>query len=125
MNAQGSTSIVKAMLHMLVPLCPTLLRLHTQPLPTASDIVVCFQFRKRSWLCRAAQAQQWQEAITKYSEGIAAGADAPPVFAAVLHSNRAAAYQGLQQYADAVADSLRAKALDPTYAKVGVIPQMH
>ena len=64
------------------------------------------------------QASQWQDAITAYSEAINACADAPPVFSAVLHSNRAAAYQGLQQYADAVADSLRAKALDPTYGKV-------
>ncbi len=71
--------------------------------------------------CRAVQAQQWQEAIAKYNDAIAACADAPPVFAAVLHSNRAAAYQGLHQYADAVADSLRAKALDPSYAKVCAI----
>lgn len=66
------------------------------------------------------QASQWQAAITSYSEALNACADAPPLFTAVLHSNRAAAYQGLQQYADAVADSLRAKALDPSYAKVGL-----
>lgn len=70
--------------------------------------------------CRAVQTQQWQEAITSYTDAITACADAPPVFAAVLHSNRAAAYQGLEQYTDAVADSLRAKALDPSYAKVPV-----
>ena len=70
-------------------------------------------------LCRAVQASHWQTAITSYSEAINACADAPPLFTAVLHSNRAAAYQGLQQYADAVADSLRSKALDPSYAKVG------
>lgn len=68
-------------------------------------------------------AQRWQEAVVKYSDAIAACIDAPPVFAAVLHSNRAAAYQGLQQYTDAVADSLRAKALYPSYAKV--CPRSH
>ena len=68
--------------------------------------------------CRAVQAQQWQDAIKIYTLGITACADAPPVFAAVLHSNRAAVHQHLDQYTDAVADSLRAKALDPSYAKV-------
>lgn len=53
-----------------------------------------------------------------YTLAITACADAPPVFAAVLHSNRAAVHQHLDQYTDAVADSLRAKALDPSYAKV-------
>ncbi|DBA87393.1 TPA: hypothetical protein ACH3X1_004435 [Trebouxia sp. C0004] len=67
---------------------------------------------------RAVQAQQWQDAIKVYTLAITACADAPPVFAAVLHSNRAAAHQHLEQYTDAVADSLRAKALDPSYAKV-------
>ena len=68
---------------------------------------------------RAVQASQWQAAVTAYSEAINACADAPAVFAAVLHSNRAAAYQALHQYADAVADNLRARALDPSYGKVG------
>ncbi len=78
-----------------------------------------------SWSCRAVQAQQWQDAITKYTLAITACADAPPVFAAVLHSNRAAAHQHLEQYTDAVADSLRAKALDPSYAKVAATPPQH
>jgi len=78
-----------------------------------------------SWSCRAVQAQQWQDAITKYTLAITACADAPPVFAAVLHSNRAAAHQHLEQYTDAVADSLRAKALDPSYAKVAATPLQH
>ena len=71
-----------------------------------------------SWFCRAVQAQQWQDAIKMYTLAITNCADAPPVFAAVLHSNRAAVHQHLDQYTDAVADSLRAKALDPSYAKV-------
>jgi len=71
-----------------------------------------------SWFCRAVQAQNWQDAIKIYTLAITNCADAPPVFAAVLHSNRAAVHQHLDQYTDAVADSLRAKALDPSYAKV-------
>ena len=73
---------------------------------------------RSSWFCRAVQAQQWQDAVKMYTLAITACADAPPVFAAVLHSNRAAVHQHLDQYTDAVADSLRAKALDPSYAKV-------
>ena len=73
---------------------------------------------RSSWSCRAVQAQHWQDAIKMYTLAITACADAPPVFAAVLHSNRAAVHQHLDQYTDAVADSLRAKALDPSYAKV-------
>ena len=38
-------------------------------------------------------------------------------FAAVLHSNRAAARQLLGQHAEAIADCLRATALNPEYAK--------
>ena len=71
-----------------------------------------------SWFCRAVQAQNWQDAIKIYTLAITNCADAPPLFAAVLHSNRAAVHQHLDQYTDAVADSLRAKALDPSYAKV-------
>lgn len=70
------------------------------------------------WFCRAVQAQNWQDAIKIYTLAITNCADAPPLFAAVLHSNRAAVHQHLDQYTDAVADSLRAKALDPSYAKV-------
>lgn len=80
---------------------------------TVTDIIIM-----NDHVCRAVQASQWQDAVSSYSEAINACADAPPVFSAVLHSNRAAAYQGLQQYADAVADNLRAKALDPSYGKV-------
>ncbi|KAL0051715.1 hypothetical protein WJX82_000922 [Trebouxia sp. C0006] len=67
---------------------------------------------------KAVQAQNWQDAIKIYTLAITNCADAPPLFAAVLHSNRAAVHQHLDQYTDAVADSLRAKALDPSYAKV-------
>ena len=76
-----------------------------------------------SWFCRAVQAQNWQDAIKIYTLAITNCADAPPLFAAVLHSNRAAVHQHLDQYTDAVADSLRAKALDPSYAKV--LPLQH
>lgn len=69
-------------------------------------------------VCRAVQSQQWQEAVAKYTDAIYACTAASPAFAAVLHSNRAAAYQGLNQYADAIADSLRSRALHPMYVKV-------
>lgn len=39
-------------------------------------------------------------------------------FASILHSNRAAAHQGLAQWAQAVADCCRSKALAPAYVKV-------
>ena len=44
---------------------------------------------------------------------------APPAVAAVLHCNRAAAHQALNQMAEALADCGRARALNPAYAKVG------
>lgn len=89
---------------------------HPHVVMTVNKYHNCFAHHDHMY--RAVQASQWQDAITSYSEAINACADAPPVFSAVLHSNRAAAYQGLQQYADAVADNLRAKALDPSYGKV-------
>ena len=46
-----------------------------------------------------------------------AEATLPAAVAAVLHSNRAAAYQALSQAAQAVADCCRATALAPTYAR--------
>ena len=67
---------------------------------------------------RAVQAKQWQDAIAKYTDAINACTAASPAFAAVLHSNRAAAHQGLNQHAEAIADSLRSRALDPSYCKV-------
>ncbi|KAL6746757.1 hypothetical protein V8C86DRAFT_3149221 [Haematococcus lacustris] len=54
-------------------------------------------------------------AVDKYSAALALLP--PPGYAAVLHSNRAAAHQGLHNLVDALADCGRAKALDPGYAR--------
>ena len=71
------------------------------------------------WGCRAQKESRYDAALESYSAALAACANAPPAFAAVLHANRAAAHQAQGNFADAIADSLRAKALEPTYAKVG------
>ena len=58
-------------------------------------------------------------AIQAYSGALAHGATPPlPAAAAVLHANRGAAHQGAGALAEALADCGRARALDPTYAKV-------
>ena len=57
----------------------------------------------------------FQTAVTKYTEAINLGSSAS--FSAVLHSNRAAAHQGLGSLMEAVADCGRAKALDPSFLK--------
>jgi hypothetical protein len=59
-------------------------------------------------------------AVSEYSRALAADLPGSPAFAAVLHANRAAAYQSLGQLTDAVADCLRATALNPSYAKAGI-----
>lgn len=64
------------------------------------------------------QTKHWQHAIAKYTDAISGYTIVPPAFAAVLHCNRAAAYQGAGQHAEAIADSLRSRALDPSYCKV-------
>lgn len=56
-----------------------------------------------------------QLAVDKYTAALSH--NAPPVFAAVLYSNRAAAHQGLGQITDAMADCARARALDPNYVR--------
>lgn len=71
--------------------------------------------------CRAFARQDWQAAVDQYSQALAGCSDASAKFAAVLHSNRAAAYHGLGQHAEAIADCLRSKALSRGYAKV-IVP---
>ena len=68
--------------------------------------------------CRAFKRQAWSEAVTRYTAAVAACDNASPAFAAVLHSNRAAAYQALKAWPEAIADCLRSKALDPSFTKV-------
>eukprot|EP00891_Asterochloris_glomerata_P007206 jgi/Astpho2/7206/fgenesh1_pg.00113_%23_41_t len=65
----------------------------------------------------AFKRQAWAEAVTRYTAAVAACDNASPAFAAVLHSNRAAAYQALQAWPEAIADCLRSKALDPSFTK--------
>lgn len=52
-----------------------------------------------------------------YSDALARAADAPAAFAAVLHANRAAAHEAQGRLPEAIADCLRASALDPGYAR--------
>ena len=68
--------------------------------------------------CRAFKRQAWSEAVTRYTAAVAACDNASPAFAAVLHSNRAAAYQALKAWPEAIADCLRSRALDPSFTKV-------
>ncbi|KAK9813108.1 hypothetical protein WJX72_009189 [[Myrmecia] bisecta] len=65
----------------------------------------------------AVKLKQYPQAIEAYTGALALCGDGSAAFAAVLHSNRAAAYQAQQQYAEAIADCGRAKALDTQYAK--------
>jgi tetratricopeptide (TPR) repeat protein len=60
-------------------------------------------------------AKQYEQAIEAYGKVLALQPSAG--FAAVLHSNRAAAYQSLGRYAEALADCGRSAALDPSYGK--------
>lgn len=62
------------------------------------------------------QAGQFADAAKKYTAALDA-CNHSAAFAALLYCNRAAAYQGQQQWVHAVADCCRAKALDPSYAK--------
>jgi len=69
-------------------------------------------------LCRAQKEKQYDKALETYSKALGLCGSASPAFTAVLHANRAAAFQAKGSRADAVADCLRATALDPTYTKV-------
>ena len=70
------------------------------------------------------EGKQHAAAMEHYTAALAASVvdgepAAPPAVIAVLHCNRAAAYQALDQMAEALADCGRARALNPAYAKVG------
>ena len=60
-------------------------------------------------------AKQYEAAIEAYGKALALQPSAG--FAAVLHSNRAAAYQSLGRFAEALADCGRSAALDASYGK--------
>jgi tetratricopeptide (TPR) repeat protein len=59
--------------------------------------------------------KQYEAAIEAYGKALALQPSSG--FAAVLHSNRAAAYQSMGRFAEALADCGRSAALDPTYGK--------
>jgi len=63
----------------------------------------------------AVQAKQYSKAAEAYTKALALQPSSR--FAAVIHSNRAAAFQQQQRLADALADCGRAVALDPDYTK--------
>lgn len=68
---------------------------------------------------RSLKAGYTQRAVEQYSEALESCASAgPPAFVAVLRSNRAAAFQKLKKYTQAIADCLCALALNPKYFKV-------
>ena len=87
------------------------MRLHRERLHTAFDTSSGFCYR-------AIKAGQHERAIRHYTAALAAAPPPLPPAAAVLHQNRGAAHQGMASLAEAIADCGRARALDPTYAKV-------
>lgn len=67
-------------------------------------------------------------ALEQYTAALAAAMSngsplAPPTMVAVLHCNRAAAYQALGHFPEAIADCARARALNTNYIKVSPTPQ--
>ncbi|KAG1672230.1 hypothetical protein FOA52_002931 [Chlamydomonas sp. UWO 241] len=63
----------------------------------------------------AVKSKQLAVAVERYSEALVLGSSV--AYAAVLHSNRAAAHQGLGNLTDALADCARARALDPSFVR--------
>ena len=75
--------------------------------------------------CSAVKAGKFPEAVAQYTAALAACAEAgSPAYAAVLHSNRAAALQSQCLYAEAMADCLRSRSLDPMFTKVRVLASL-
>ncbi len=67
---------------------------------------------------RAIKEGKADVALQHYNAALAAALPGSAAFAAVLYANRAAAHQSLGQCTLAVADCLRATALNPAYSKV-------
>ena len=88
--------------------------------PAAADSMI-FLLKRRAdiWVCRAQEKRQWDAALERYDAALAASEIPPPPLAAQLHSKRAAAHEQLGHFAEAMADCLRAIALERTYAEVG------
>ena len=69
-------------------------------------------------MCSAVKAGKFAQAVAQYTAALVACAEAgSPVYAAVLHSNRAAALQSQCHHAEAMADCLRSRSLDPGFTK--------
>ena len=69
-------------------------------------------------MCSAVKAGKFPLAAAQYTAALVACANAgSPAYAAVLHSNRAAALQSQCHYAEAMADCLRSRSLDPRFTK--------
>ncbi|KAG7669048.1 hypothetical protein Ndes2526B_g00764 [Nannochloris sp. 'desiccata'] len=91
------------------------------PLPTHEDIQSIRTILEKSAELRqagnkAVKEKRYQAALDAYTEALSSGS-LSPALAAILYCNRAAAHQGLENRALAVADCCRAKALHPGYAK--------
>lgn len=100
----------------------------------SSEGIGCWGFRKEcvcshkllaekgngwGWGVRSFKAGCAQRAVEQYSEALESCSSAgPPAFVAVLRANRAAAFQKLKKYTQAIADCLCALALNPNYFKV-------
>ena len=70
-------------------------------------------------VCSAVKAGKFPEAVAQYTAALADCAEVgSPAFVAVLYSNRAAALQAQRAPAEAMADCLRSRALDPRFTKV-------
>lgn len=88
-------------------------------------VFLCVRFFMHPLQCffccgRAFKDKKYQQALDHYSGALASSqaGSGSIVFAAVLYCNRAAAHQCLENWADAIADCARAKALNPDYVKV-------
>ena len=68
----------------------------------------------------AFQSGKYLEAVEHYTAALMSNSESLR-FLAVCFCNRAAAYQAMGQILDAIADCSLAIALDPDYAKVGVL----
>ena len=67
---------------------------------------------------RALKRSDAAASVQLYTQALEAAGPLPPAFAAILHSNRSAAHQAKGDVLQAVADSLRARALNPAYVRV-------
>lgn len=92
------------------PLCR--LQLRTSSARPTQVTCLCF------CCCSAIKAGDHAAAVRHYTAALGLPRPPLPGGAAVLHANRGAAHQGAGALAEGIADCGRARALDPSYAKV-------